>query len=431
MINHPIIHQNLKNIIEKFNYENLDNTSSNNSTENNKIKPKKVNVEEMNEEIFNSLMIDNFYNKISQNNSIDIKMNTNSSNNHNKQTNKINSNISQKNEADIRPEPILPLSHYNLFELINWNEKEIARQLSLTTQFLYCKIQPLELILSSTNTQDKFSNSINIINIIDRFNKISLWIQEEILSYDNSFQRTLALSKVIDIITELRKMNNFNDAINLITAINSLPIKYLHKTFNKLDSNKKNLLKEHCTFFSSENNFNNLKEEIDKIIKNNNNKNSQNTNNEEINNNKNENNENNNKDDDVFKLLPCNIKHEYPCIPYFGLILKDLTAIEFKEKYVYFFEENNRSMINFNKILKINTLIDYFYCFKRNLYMFKPVFKLGFLSSLKIRLEDELISLSEKLGIFIKFFIFYIKHFLKQSRNLFFLPLGQVKNEKH
>jgi len=226
-------------------------------------------------------------------------------------------------------------------------------------------------------------------------------------------------------------MNNFNDAINLITAINSLPIKYLHKTFNKLDSNKKNLLKEHCTFFSSENNFNNLKEEIDKIIKNNNNKNSQNTNNEEINNNKNENNENNNKDDDVFKLLPCNIKHEYPCIPYFGLILKDLTAIEFKEKYVYFFEENNRSMINFNKILKINTLIDYFYCFKRNLYMFKPVFKLGFLSSLKIRLEDELISLSEKLGIFIKFFIFYIKHFLKQSRNLFFLPLGQVKNEKH
>ena len=408
MINNHSVHESLKNIIEKFSDENLENTSSNNSNNN---KPKKVNVEEMNEEIFNSLMNDNFYDKISHNNNIDIK----TTNLNNTNTNKHTKNL-EKNEADIRPEPILPLSHYNLFELINWNEKEIARQLTLTTQFLYCKIQSLELILSATNTQDKFSNSVNITNLIDRFNKISLWIQEEILSYDNSFQRTLAVSKVIDIITELRNMNNFNDAINLITAINSLPIKYLHKTFNKIDSNKKSLLKEHCNFFSCENNFKNLKDEIDKIVKCNykNSQNLQNTKdmideiNKDKNNENNDENTDNNEDEDVFKILPCNFNSQTPCIPYFGLILKDLTAVEFKEKYVYFFEENNRSLINFNKIMKINKLIDYFYDFKRNLYMFKPVFKLGFLSSLKIRLEDELITLSEKLGNYYLFFIYYI-----------------------
>ena len=258
-----------------------------------------------------------------------------------------------ENDIIDRLEPILPYIKSDSFEITYWSEKELARQITLSTFYLYTRIDPFELVSASTSNSDKFEYCTKCVALVNRFNKLSLWIQEEILAYDNTYQRALVVAKIIDLANELRKMKNFNDMVNVVYALNSNSVSSLVKTFNKLDNNKKNLLNELSTFSSSANDFALIREAQSKV-----------------------------------DISEC-------CIPYFGLILKDINNYQQTMKY---YESENESLINFDKILKIGSVVNFFERFKRYEYMFKPCFKLGFLSDPEVFSEDELVILSEKLG---------------------------------
>ena len=64
---------------------------------------------------------------------------------------------------------------------------------------------------------------------IDRFNKLSLWIIEEILSYDKSSLRSKVIEKFILVAHECFLIYNFNDCFNIITALVNPLIKCLRK----------------------------------------------------------------------------------------------------------------------------------------------------------------------------------------------------------
>ena len=129
----------------------------------------------------------------------------------------------------------MPKTQSEIFEFSNWNELEIARQMTLTTQFIYCKIDPLELVNAHWTKKDKHLNSPNVMKLIDRFNRISFWLAEEILAYDNTYQRALVLNKLVEIAVELKKMANFNDLVNVLSVFNLLPIGSLKKSFKKVN----------------------------------------------------------------------------------------------------------------------------------------------------------------------------------------------------
>ena len=246
-----------------------------------------------------------------------------------------------------KEEPILPSKHTLYFDILQWSEIEIARQLSLISNFLFCKIRISELFLSRWTKGEKFTNSPHIMKCIDRFNKLSLWITEEVLSYDRSSLRALVLEKFILVANECLKMNNFNDCFLIITALNSFMIKRLNKSWKKIKSFEVmkiyfNLMKL-CSF---KNNLSLLRLETKKVL---------------------------NK----------------PCVPYLGIYLNLLAFLEEGPKY---FKDN---LINLDKIKKFGLIYTEFSRNDKYIYDYKPVFMLSFLAEPSPSTENELIELSQ------------------------------------
>ena len=251
--------------------------------------------------------------------------------------------------SHLKEQPILPFKQKNChFDILEWSEIEIARQLSLISHFLISKIRVSELFSSRWTKSEKYSNSPHIMKCIDRFNKLSLWIAEEILSYDKAKSRALVIEKFILIAEECRKMNNFNDCVNITTAINIFPIKRLNKAWRRINFENMKLFKNLNDLCSFANNYALLRDETLKA---------------------------NNK----------------PCVPYLGLHLKALAFLEEGPKYL------KKGMVNIRKIKEFGEILNEISRNKKIYYDFKPVFILSFLAEPKPENEDYLIELSNKL----------------------------------
>ena len=89
-----------------------------------------------------------------------------------------------------------------------------------------------------------------------------------------------------------------------------------------------------------------------------------------------------------------------PCVPYLGLLLKELAFIEEGPKYV-----KSDSLVNLEKITNVTKTIDFFFQFKSQAYLFKPIEELSILSDLHPKSEDEIEVLANKIGKLIIFII--------------------------
>jgi hypothetical protein len=187
--------------------------------------------------------------------------------------------------------------------------------------------------------------------MIDRFNKLSNWICEEILAYDSSKIRALIIEKFIRIAIELKEVNNYNDCLTVVTALNSLQIKTLNKTWTKISFENNKYWKDLNTLCSFDRNYLALREEVEK-------------------------------------------NQDKPCIPYLGIFLKELAYIDEGHKYII-----NKSLVNIEKMKKVSKILETLLDYKKLTYNFKPVFKLAFLSEPSPLTEDELTDISSKLGI--------------------------------
>ena len=246
--------------------------------------------------------------------------------------------------------PILPKNYSsNMFKILEWSNTELARQLTIITHFLYRRVNTRELINSQWTKVDKLKFAPNVTILIERFNKLSNWVCEEILSYDSSKLRAYVIEKFLGLAVELKNINNFNDCLIIITALNSLQIKSLSKSWRRITfENVKNWkdLNNMCSFAK---NYATLRKEIES-----------------------------NKDK--------------PCIPYLGLFLKELAFIDEGIKYI-----KDKNLINLEKIRKVGKVLENFMHYKKLSYNFKPVFKLAFLTEPTPLSEDELTEISSKL----------------------------------
>jgi son of sevenless-like protein len=250
-------------------------------------------------------------------------------------------------------EPILNAfsTNSNYFNLMEWSEVEIARQITLITHYLYKSIQIKELFNAQWTKVDKHKLAPNVTKMIDRFNKLSLWASEEILSYDKAKFRAIMIEKFIKIAHELKNLNNYNDCLSIITALSSFPIRKLLRSWQRISFDSVRIWKELTTTCSICKNYAALREEIEKA-------------------------------------------KGKACIPYLGLFLKELAFIDEGPKYV-----KDKNLINVDKIRKVSKVIQQFLYFKEIIYFFKPVFKLAFLAEPNPVNEDQLADVSERLGI--------------------------------
>ena len=202
--------------------------------------------------------------------------------------------------------------------------------------------------------------------MIERFNKLSLWVCEEILSYDHGRTRALALEKFIKLAEELKNINNFNDCFIIITALNSFQIKSLSKTWRRISFENVKLCKELNTLCAYSGNYAALREEIEKA-------------------------------------------KGGPCIPYLGYFLKEVAFIDEGPKYV---KENSTgilNLVNCEKLKKVGKIFENIANYQSYEFKFKPAFQRGFLANVCPLSEEELTVISGKLGkYFNSFFIQFL-----------------------
>ena len=254
------------------------------------------------------------------------------------------------------PDTIVPQIIGNNFDIFNWSAVEIARQMSLMTHQLFQSIEPKELLSCLSKKQNKEQTSPHVTKIITRFNSISFWICEEILSYDHAHTRSKVIEKFISIADELQKVKNYNDCFNVITPFNYLPIKRLIKTWNRVSTDSLLTLKRLSELCSLTNNFENLRKEYNS-----------------------------------YKSID-DSKKDTGCIPYLGYFLKELICIEEEKKYF-----NDKDLINVDKVIKIGQIIEEIKYFQRFGYNYEPCFSLSFLSQPTPLDEEQLLNLSKKI----------------------------------
>ena len=255
-------------------------------------------------------------------------------------------------------ETIIPENVNKIFDIFSWDPIEIARQITIFTQYLYRNIGCQELLLSGWTKSDKMEKSPNVSKLIIRFNKITKWIMEEILSYDSATDRAKVIEIFIKVAAELRNLHNLNDCFAIMTTFNHLSIKRLKRTWNKVTAEAKNIQSELSKLCSILKNFDKIKTEFLDY-------------------------KNNIKDINTL---------QEGCIPYLAPYLKDLAFLEEGQKYF-----NQNKLININKIFIVGRIIRNIKESQMFVYGYKPVYSLAILSDPDPLDDDELTSLSESI----------------------------------
>ena len=242
----------------------------------------------------------------------------------------------------------------SFFDILNYNSKEIASELTYISYKLFYKIEPKEFLKGVFTKKNKNVTSPNIIEISYRFNKLSYWIIEEILMYDNESDRAKVIVKVIDIINELILMNNLFDSLSLSSGLSHLIINNLEKTWKYISKENKEKFKNIKQILSFQDNYRNIKNIIE----------------------------------------DCSLNNK-PYIPFLGPYNKTICYLEEYGPYI-----KDNSLINVDKIVLVQQVLEQLYKFKSTNYLIvRPSYNEFFLfQCLDPVSEDEL----EKLASFIE-----------------------------
>ena len=239
-----------------------------------------------------------------------------------------------KSKTNIKP-------FYNYFYIFSHNSMEIAQYLTCISYQLMRNINQKELLNKNFYSKEKLIKAPNVMKFIDRFNKLVLFIIEDIFSYDNKKVRCQCIEKWVDIALKLQELHNYNDLIMINTCFVNLTLKKLKLTFKKLSNKYKNIIKEMNAFCSSEDSYLNIR----KLIFN---------------------------------------SKGIPYIPHLGIILKVITNIE---EMNYITDDNN---INFEKLVKLHNVLKTFNEFKKTKFYCEKSKELDIFANLKPKTLEEL-----------------------------------------
>ena len=204
------------------------------------------------------------------------------------------------------------------FSCLNYEIKEIGEKLISVSLKSLNKIKRKELYNGAFLKKSKLITSPNIVDNINKFNRLISFIIEDILSYDFPQDRARVIEKWAYIADYLKTRKDYNDLLAINSALKNFIITGLNLTWKELTTKTKKLIKELDNFCSFNKNYKHFREDMNSLDKNN------------------------------------------FYVPYLGLLLKDLNYYEEKFKYI-----ENGNMINFEKINGVQKTIDQFFRFKK------------------------------------------------------------------
>ncbi|XP_077691927.1 rap guanine nucleotide exchange factor 1 [Eretmochelys imbricata] len=192
--------------------------------------------------------------------------------------------------------------------LHDFHSHEIAEQLTLLDAELFYQIEIPEVLLWAKEQNEE--KSPNLTQFTEHFNNMSYWVRSIIMLQEKPQDRERLLLKFIKIMKHLRKLNNFNSYLAILSALDSAPIRRLE--WQKQTSEG---LAEYCTLIDSSSSFRAYRAALAEV--------------------------------------------EPPCIPYLGLILQDLTFVHLgNPDYI-------DGKVNFSKRWQQFNILDSMRCFQQ------------------------------------------------------------------
>ena len=248
-------------------------------------------------------------------------------------------------------DPNKPLSFFNI---LDYDSKDIANELTRISYHIFSKIEPKEFFKGVFTKKNKNVTSPNITEVANRFNQLSFWLIEEILCYDYGNDRAQVIEKFIDIANELIELNNFTDSMSIVTGLGQMIVTGLEKSWKYVSKESNKTLANLKKIVNFQDNYKNMRDKIDECLKNN-----------------------------------------KPYIPFLGPYNK---RICFLEEYGPYVKDN--SLINADKIVLVQQILDQLYKFKIRKYEFvrSTLKEFAILQCLDPSPEEEL----EKLAGFIE-----------------------------
>lgn len=199
--------------------------------------------------------------------------------------------------------------------LLDFKSENLAEQMTVLDADLFQKIEIPEVLLWAKEQKEELSP--NLTTFTEHFNKMSYWARSRILEQEDAKDRERYVVKFIKIMKHLRKLNNFNSYLAILSALDSAPIRRLEWQRNITEG-----LKEYCALIDSSSSFRAYRQAL--------------------------------------------AETGPPCIPYIGLILQDLTFVHIGNS-----DYLPEGTVNFSKRWQQFNILDNMRRFKHCQYPFK------------------------------------------------------------
>jgi Rap guanine nucleotide exchange factor 1 len=106
--------------------------------------------------------------------------------------------------------------------LLDLKSLDVAEQMTLLDADLFQKIEIPEVLIWAKEQCEERSPNLKLFT--EHFNKMSYWARSQILKQEDAKDREKYVLKFIKIMKNLRKINNFNSYLALLSALLSAAI---------------------------------------------------------------------------------------------------------------------------------------------------------------------------------------------------------------
>ncbi|KAK6334328.1 hypothetical protein TWF730_003543 [Orbilia blumenaviensis] len=159
------------------------------------------------------------------------------------------------NQAAVFPEPRITSRQYatlrafqanggEIPSVLEFDPHEIARQLTVIDQKIWCQITPHELLGKEWTKKKEDSRAVNVLAMTKLSTQMALWIAFTILNDPDPKRRAAVIKHWIKIADKLFEMANFNTMMAIICALNNSTIGRLKKTWELVSPKTKAALEK-------------------------------------------------------------------------------------------------------------------------------------------------------------------------------------------